>query len=382
MKIAFYAPMKSPDDARPSGDRTIGRLLMAALSRNGHDVRLVSRLRTWSNSPDPGRLASFQASAKQEAEGLCHSYAADGSAWSPDLWFTYHSYYKAPDLLGPKVSSALAIPYVIVEASFASRRRDGEWRQWLEAARAGIVDADAIFSFTARDRRGLTDVCEPKRLHDLAPFLDLDAIDAAPSAHRASSQTAARLPVRLVTVAMMRSGAKLASYQLLADTLSLLRNREWHLDIVGDGGERSAVEAAFAALPKARIHWHGRLDAADIRLLLKNGDVFAWPGIDEAFGMAYLEAQAAGLPVAAVRTAGVPEVVRDGETGLLAAAATPEAMAECLSDLLDDDILRKRLGDGARAAVEARHSLPAASAELGRVLRQLMRAKQAADDLG
>lgn len=382
MKIAFYAPMKSPDDARPSGDRTIGRLLMAALARSGYDVRLASRLRTWSNSPDPDRLAAFRADAKQEADNLHRSFMADGAAWAPDIWFTYHSYYKAPDLLGPEVSLARAIPYVIVEASYASRRRDGEWGAWLEAARTGIVEADAIFSFTARDRRGLMDICEPERLHELAPFLDLEAIDAAPSGREAGPPVAARSAVRLVTVAMMRPGSKLASYRLLADALSLLRDREWHLDIVGDGVERSAVEAAFAGLPPGRIDWHGRLDAAAIRALLKCGDAFVWPGIDEAFGMAYLEAQAAGLPVAAVATAGVPEVVRDGETGLLAATATPDAMAECLSKLLADGSLRRRLGVGARSAIEARHSLPAASTQLDRVLSQLMVAHQAADDLG
>lgn len=382
MKIAFYAPMKSPDDARPSGDRTIGRLLMAALARSGHDVRLVSRLRTWSGAPDPDRLAGFQADAGREAERLIGGFRATGTAWVPDLWFTYHSYYKAPDLLGPAVSSALAMPYVIVEASYASRRRTGEWGQWLEAARAGIVHADAIFSFTARDRRGLMDVCRPERLHDLAPFLDLDTRDAASPERATGPVIAAGSSVRLISVAMMRPGAKLASYRLLANALALLRERDWHLDIVGDGAERPAVEAAFADLPPARIDWHGRLDAAAVRTLLESGDVFVWPGIDEAFGMAYLEAQAAGLPVAAVRTAGVPEVVRDGETGLLAAAATPDALAACLSELLGDVSLRERLGDGARAAIASRHSLPAASARLDRVLSQLVIAKQAADDLG
>ena len=121
-----------------------------------------------------------------------------------------------------------------------------------------------------------------------------------------------------MTVAMMRPGAKLASYQLLGDALTILRHRNWHLDIIGDGNARSAVEAAFAELPAEKIRWHGRLDAPAVRQILTEGDIFVWPGIDEAFGMAYLEAQAVGLPVVALRTAGVPEVVRDGETGCLA----------------------------------------------------------------
>jgi glycosyltransferase involved in cell wall biosynthesis len=363
--------MKSPDDAQPSGDRTIGRLLIAALERTGGDVHLVSHLRTWSGTADPERLDGLRAEAERQARRLIEDYTSGNSTWVPDIWFTYHSYYKAPDLLGPKVAAALGIPYVITEASYSARRGKGDWADWLSAARDGMVAADAIFSFTARDRAGLREICLPERLHDLAPFLDLDAFgdDVLRPATKPGAPASA---VHLMTVAMMRPGAKLASYQLLGDALTILRHRNWHLDIIGDGNARSAVEAAFAELPAEKIRWHGRLDAPAVRQILTEGDIFVWPGIDEAFGMAYLEAQAVGLPVVALRTAGVPEVVRDGETGCLAASATPEALAGSIEALMNDPNLRRRLSAGARSSVEARHSLTAASAHLGRVLRQLI----------
>lgn len=368
MNIAFYAPMKSPDDPRPSGDRTIGRLLMAALTAGGHDVRLVSQLRTWSGAADAARLTDFQAAAVHEAAALVDTYKDRNGTWRPDLWFTYHSYYKAPDLIGPSVADALGLPYVITEASYSARRGQGPWADWLAAARASIEAADAIFSFTARDRVGLADICSPERLHDLAPFLDLNAfdLDAAPPITRSHDD-----PVRLVVVAMMRPGAKLESYQLLGSALAHLKARAWHLDIVGDGAARPAVEAAFAGVPGKHVTWHGRLDASAIRKILSDGDVFVWPGVDEAFGMAYLEAQAFGLPVVALRTAGVPEVVHDGETGCLVDIATPEALAVSIAQLMDDPALRKRLGAGARASIIARHSLTTASAQLTHVLRHL-----------
>ena len=371
MNIAFYAPMKPPDADRPSGDRTIGRLLMAALTHAGCDVRLASRLRTWSGVPDSTRLDAFRAQADHEAEALIASYTGGDQGWRPDVWITYHDYYKAPDLLGARIATGLDIPYVIAEASYSARRAHGPWAEWLSAARAGIGAADAIFNFTARDRAGLADICAVERLHRLPPFLDLDATrpSVAPSLKgaRGSSPT-----TRLVTVAMMRPGAKLASYQLLADSLAALNDLDWHLDIVGDGEARQTVEAAFAMLPAERLCFHGRLDGASIRAVLASGDLFVWPGLEEAFGMAYLEAQAAGLPVAALRTAGVPEVVRHAETGCLADEATPQALAACIGGLINDPDQRRRLGATAQAGVEEHHSLPAASAVLGRVLRQLV----------
>src|SRR3546814_20999217 len=55
----------------------------------------------------------------------------------PQLWFTYHLYYKAPDWIGPKVARALRIPYVVVEASVAYKRASGPWA----ASHRAVLDA-------------------------------------------------------------------------------------------------------------------------------------------------------------------------------------------------------------------------------------------------
>lgn len=379
MKIAFYAPMKPPDSAHPSGDRTIGRLLIRALEAGGCDVRIASTLRTWSGLPDAALLAQFRVSATKEAEALIDDLSS--RSWRPDVWFTYHAYYKAPDLIGPIVAARLAIPYVIVEASYSVRRAEGVWRAWSDAARAGIEKADAIFSFTARDRAGLADICKPERLHDLAPFLALDGLagntrsDALPRAQGRST--------RLVTVAMMREGAKLASYRILAGALKQIDHLDWQLDVIGDGDARGDVQEAFSGLPANRIRWLGMLQPNQIPEMLNEADVLVWPGIDEAFGMAYLEAQACGLPVAALATAGVPEVVADGETGLLAPTETPAetqretagAYAAVLIRLIENRELRERMARNARARIAERHSLDVASRRLCESLRGLVSGK-------
>ena len=74
----------------------------------------------------------------------------------------------------------------------------------------------------------------------------------------------------------------------------------------------------FARLDPARIDWLGERPAGrDAVDSMRSGALYAWPGFGEAYGLAYLEAQAAGLPVVAQDIDGVPGVVRNGETGIL-----------------------------------------------------------------
>ncbi|MCI0548161.1 MAG: glycosyltransferase family 4 protein [Candidatus Rokubacteria bacterium] len=82
-----------------------------------------------------------------------------------------------------------------------------------------------------------------------------------------------------------------------------------------------------------------------------NADAFCLPSVQEGFGVVFLEAMAAGLPVVACRISAIPELVRDGETGLLVPPRDPEALAGALETLLHDAELRHRLGVAGRARV-------------------------------
>ena len=99
MRIAFHAPMKSPNHPVPSGDRQMARLLMKALDHGGFDAELASRLRAF--RAEPGPLDGMKREAASEKARLGQAWAQHGK---PDLWFTYHLYYKAPDLLGPDLA--------------------------------------------------------------------------------------------------------------------------------------------------------------------------------------------------------------------------------------------------------------------------------------
>jgi glycosyltransferase involved in cell wall biosynthesis len=356
MRIAFYAPMKSPDHPVPSGDRLMARLLFEAMRLAGHTVFIASRFRSYASSPEDfsERRASGEAAAAELAAGW-------RAGTLPDLFFCYHSYYKAPDFLGPRVSAAFAIPYVTAEASFSPRRRTGPWAGAQEVVERGLRQASLNLCFTRRDFDGLLGVVAEDRLAMLLPFIDTSPFTAP---------AAGFMPPRLITVAMMRPGDKLESYRMLAAALGHCLDLPWTLAIVGDGPCRSDVHSLFSQLPSERIDWLGERRPDEVPAILASGSIYVWPGTGEAYGLAYLEAQAAGLPVVAQAVAGVPEVVRDGATGLLTAAGDIPAYAAAVRRLLADHALRRGMGAEARRFVLAERSLSTASARLAGYLRR------------
>ena len=146
---------------------------------------------------------------------------------------------------------------------------------------------------------------------------------------------------------MMRPGDKLDSYRLLARALERLADLPWTLSIIGDGPCRAEVMAEFSDISAKRIDWLGQIEPAAVQPVLSGADIYVWPGCGEAFGLAYLEAQAAGLPVVAQNTAGVPEVVIAGRTGLLTPPNDSAAFADAIRFLLTHASRRRSMGEAA-----------------------------------
>lgn len=385
MRLAFYAPLKPPAHPVPSGDRRMARLLLAALRRAGHRPELASRLRSRDGTGDPARQRTIEGRAGRAAATLLRRYRSRPAAERPAAWLTYHLYYKAPDLLGPIVAEALGIPYLLAEASHAPKRADGPWGRWHALAAAAIRRADAVLTLNQADAEclALLPGVAP-RLVPLKPFLDLAPFADAPArradARRAAAAQLALDPGRpwLLAAAMMRPGDKLASYRLLAAALDRLKDRPWQLVAVGDGPARPAVEAAFAILGPERVRFSGALAEAALRALYAAADLYVWPAVNEAYGMALLEAQASGLPAVAGRAGGVAGILADGETGLLVPAGDPAAFAAALRDLLGDPVRRQAMAAAARAKTRAEHGIEAAAALLDTTLRRLVPAMRAA----
>ena len=378
MRIAFYAPLKSPTHDTPSGDRRIAGLLMDALARAGHRVELASTFRSY----DPGGDVPRQGALREQGIALGRQLAAqwlDAAAEArPDLWFTYHAYYKAPDWLGPEASAALGIPYVIAEASHAGKRAGGPWDLGHVGTMDAIRRADLLLCPTHDDMDGLRSVAATgDRIAWLPPFLDPAPFRAAAAARAGNRMRLARelgldpaIPW-IAVVAMMRDGDKLASYRMLAGALGRLQDLRWHLLIAGDGSARATVESVLGAAIPGRATYLGALDAAGVAALNAAADLCAWPAVNEAYGMAMLEAQAAGLPVVSCATRGVPDVVEHGRTGLLAPPGDEASFAALIRELLLDAGRRAGLGAAAAAFVQNERSVDTAVARLQRLLARI-----------
>lgn len=122
------------------------------------------------------------------------------------------------------------------------------------------------------------------------------------------------------------------------------------LVLVGDGEERGALEALTAELNlSSHVVFAGF--HKDVARMLSGGDVFLLSSISEGIPLTLLEGMAAGLPCVATRVGGIPEVIVEGETGLLAAASNPHELADKLRIVLSDASLRQRFGAAGAARV-------------------------------
>ena len=384
--VAFYAPMKAPDHPVPSGDREIARLTLRALETAGFDPFVASDLRIYDGKGDSAVQADLFVQAQSEVDRLID----DLSDQRPALWFTYHSYYKAPDLIGPKVARALGIPYAISEPSISPKRREGPWADFAQASEDAIAQADRLFYSTDRDRPALQNAGHGDRMVHLKPFIDPGPVVPARDAGT---------PLRLLTVAMMRPGDKLESYRRLAAGLKALdaglrpekpvANRftmgmledgslsgefvpagyappvtKWTIDLHGDGAARTDVEALFSAWPD-KSRFHGSSDGKTVRRAYQEADILVWPGVGEGVGMVYLEAQATALPVVAEDHPAQRELV-------FSRRVSPDDPAEMAEEIRIAAAKRGAYGLFAQKKVYSYHSLTAAAETLGTQLRALL----------
>ena len=362
-RIAFYAPLKAPYHPVPSGDRRMARLFIQALEAMGGSVHVASDFRTYEGQGDSARQVILRDQGLSLAEDLISYYRAMPRDMRPTAWFTYHIYHKAPDWLGPKVAAALKIPYWIAEPSSAPKQVGGAWDMGHQATSRAIAAANLVFCMTRLDM-----VCVKPLVpanHDLVflpPFLDVAPFRGLKPNRQKVARNYGADPSKywLLAVGMMRPGDKLQSYKRLAAALSYLDRDDMQLLVIGDGTARSEVLQALAPV-QDKTKLYGEVPISKLADFYCCCDLYTWPGVGEAYGMAYLEAQAAGLPIVAGNERGIPDVVLDGTTGVLTPPGDDVAFAMAVDRLLDDADLRERLSRGARDFVSRERTVHAAA---------------------
>lgn len=167
------------------------------------------------------------------------------------------------------------------------------------------------------------------------------------------------------------------NYTLLVDAIVRLRDRfpKIRCLLVGDGDRadeiRRRIESAGA---EGRIALAG--SRGDIPDILAAADLFVLSSIREGLPVALLEAMAAGAAIAATEVGGIPEVIRDGMSGLLVPPMDAAALAEAIGTLLGNADLRRALGREARRIAEKEYSIGRTAELIGAIYRDLYDAKK------
>ena len=162
---------------------------------------------------------------------------------------------------------------------------------------------------------------------------------------------------------------------LRAFASATLGDRPAHLAIVGGGEEHARLEALARELKL-----HGRVRFAghrpDVTPALSAASAFVMASRNEGMGRAFIEAMASGLPVIGTRVGGVPEFLKDRETGLLVEKEDPVSLAQALRTLAGDAALRTALGARAAAAVFPEYDERTMIERLAALYRDVLRAKK------
>ena len=213
-------------------------------------------------------------------------------------------------------------------------------------------DALSVPSAWLRDRARAQLGLEQLAIEVIPNFVDSSVFSPRPGDLRelfpqlAGWDDAARRPRVLV------HGSSFRSLKRVGDAVrALALVRQSHnalLVLIGDGPERREVEALVAQLGLgAYVRFLGLMPR--VCELLARADLFLLPSRTESFGLAALEALASGVPVVASAVGGLPEVVRDGVSGLLVPPEQPSELARAIASLLGDEARRSAMARAARA---------------------------------
>jgi glycosyltransferase involved in cell wall biosynthesis len=226
--------------------------------------------------------------------------------------------------------------------------------------RYALRRADHITATGLRLAEAASRYAPPGKPVTVAPY-GVDLRQFRPRPREACPEPAEGARSEVVIGAVARLSREKGLHYLLEAFAVVARRLAGHsqvrLVIAGEGRERRRLERLAARLGLGeRVRLLGEVPHEQVPEVLQGLDIFAMPSTYEGFGVAALEAEAMEVPVVASRVHGIPDVVIDGETGLLVPPRDRQALAAALERLASDSDLRRRLGRAGRAFVAGHYS--------------------------
>ncbi len=373
MRIAFCTPLKPLNHPRPSGDVMIARSLHDFLQRQGHELLHPPHFPTRDIYWHPRRWPELARVLGATRRFLEHE--------RPDLWLTYHTYDKAPDILGPFLAARRTC-YAIFSAGYAPQRgRRLRYRPGFLLNRKALRAASHVFVKEQWDLPDVQGLLGSERVSYVPPGLFPEEFrqDVVARAELRAAWGVGEAPV-VLSAAVFRPGVKTEGLrQVILACGRLVREGrcpDLQLVIAGDGEERPGLEALAAAQLPGRVRFLGLVPRKELPRYYSAADLFAFPGINEAVGLVLLEAQSCGLPAVAWDHAGGRVVVAHQRSGFVTPSFDETAFADAIGRLACDNALRQLMGQAAAAYVREVHDLDRNYAVMERRLLELVAARQ------
>jgi D-inositol-3-phosphate glycosyltransferase len=271
-----------------------------------------------------------------------------------------HSHYWLSGLVGIRLAAAWRVPHVTMfhtlgEIKNRASRLENESPARIEAERAIAAAAHRVVCATPEEKAELVRLyaADPARLSVIPLGVDLEQFRPL---DRAAARGRLGLGAGHVVLFVGRLEPIKGVDILISAAAMVESDADCKIVIVGGDDESAAAVAALREQATAlgiaeRVVFAGAVDHRELPFYYNAADVCVIPSHHESFGLVAVEAMACGVPVVASRVGGLTRTVRDGETGYLIPWLCPEPFAERIELLLDNEPLRRGLGEGGREAV-------------------------------
>jgi glycosyltransferase involved in cell wall biosynthesis len=356
VKVVVVSGIWPPDVGGPASHAPA---LAAAVLEAGHQVEVVT---TADGAPErrPYRVTWVSRSRSAPLRHLAVVRAVARAARRADLVYATSMVRRAA--LGAALARRPLVVKLVSDEAFERAVRGGRFAGTLEDFQRLPGGPRARLLRVTRNaalRRATRVVVPSAYLRDLArrwgvPTERLTVVpNPAPTLPALPGRDDARATLGLAGFTLAVAG-RLTRQKALGDALTAVAAVDDGVELVvaGDGPERNALERRAAELGLAgRVRFLGPLSRDDVLTLFRAADASLLTSAWENLPHSLLEALAVGTPVVATAVGGVPEVVRDGENGLLVPAGDVDAIAEAIRRLARDATLRGSLAARAAASV-------------------------------
>ena len=289
-------------------------------------------------------------------------------SWAPTI---VHTFLLTGSLYGRFAAMMAGVPIVIgTEVNIYEKKRPlhARFERWLMKGTDAVVASAESVKTHYISQVG----ADPDKVDVIYNAVDWAQLETTMT--RDEFRASIGVPLNVPAAGIIARLTEQKAHRVLFEAMTTAELSTLHLIVVGDGELRDDLQSRAESLGiLGRVRFLGA--RRDLGNILAAIDIFAMPSYWEGLPLSMVLAMGAGLPVVASRVAGIPEVVKDGASGLLVAAGDSAQLARALATLVTDRQLRATLGAAARAFVLPRFGVDGYVASIAALYDRLLAAK-------